>query len=305
MVERPVQVLEAADGRSVLGGPVRRHVHTVAHTPGWQAVPDRRLPVVGQEVPVFDVIVVGARCAGAPTAMLLARHGYRVLLVDRALPADGPAGHRAGHAGAQPRAGPWPPGPGRQRRDRARAGVPQRAPHRAGLHGPGQARGPVRGHGRRPRRPDRHRLPVTEMQAVQAGLGRYWAALEAVRAMVDRMLRRLPPDQASPAGATWDPTVAATKYFVLEQMSAMLTIAQRLLGGTWYHDDEPFGRWIGTSRASSRPRGPRRPGGRSRHLGRGHGEGRSPAAPPVAPSEAGAIVFMLAWQGCQPASAAP
>jgi flavin-dependent dehydrogenase len=31
----------------------------------------------------FDIIVVGARCAGAPTAMLLARRGYRVLLVDR------------------------------------------------------------------------------------------------------------------------------------------------------------------------------------------------------------------------------
>ena len=32
----------------------------------------------------FDVIVVGARCAGSPAAMLLARKGYRVLLVDRA-----------------------------------------------------------------------------------------------------------------------------------------------------------------------------------------------------------------------------
>lgn len=32
----------------------------------------------------WDAIVVGARCAGAPTAMLLARSGYRVLLVDRA-----------------------------------------------------------------------------------------------------------------------------------------------------------------------------------------------------------------------------
>lgn len=31
----------------------------------------------------YDVIVVGARCAGSPTAMLLARKGYRVLLVDR------------------------------------------------------------------------------------------------------------------------------------------------------------------------------------------------------------------------------
>jgi flavin-dependent dehydrogenase len=38
---------------------------------------------------MFDVIVVGARCAGAPTAMLLARAGHRVLLVDRAaFPSD-------------------------------------------------------------------------------------------------------------------------------------------------------------------------------------------------------------------------
>jgi flavin-dependent dehydrogenase len=37
----------------------------------------------------FDVIVVGARCAGAPSAMLLARHGHRVLAVDRAaFPSD-------------------------------------------------------------------------------------------------------------------------------------------------------------------------------------------------------------------------
>jgi flavin-dependent dehydrogenase len=41
-----------------------------------------------------DIIVVGARCAGAPTAMLLARKGYRVLLVDRAtFPSDIPHGH--------------------------------------------------------------------------------------------------------------------------------------------------------------------------------------------------------------------
>ena len=37
----------------------------------------------------LDVIVVGVRCAGAPTAMLLARSGYRVLAVDRAtFPSD-------------------------------------------------------------------------------------------------------------------------------------------------------------------------------------------------------------------------
>lgn len=32
---------------------------------------------------MYDAIVIGARCAGSPTAMLLARQGYRVLLVDR------------------------------------------------------------------------------------------------------------------------------------------------------------------------------------------------------------------------------
>jgi 2-polyprenyl-6-methoxyphenol hydroxylase-like FAD-dependent oxidoreductase len=38
---------------------------------------------------MYDAIVVGARCAGSPTAMLLARKGYRVLLVDRArFPSD-------------------------------------------------------------------------------------------------------------------------------------------------------------------------------------------------------------------------
>jgi len=38
---------------------------------------------------MYDAIVVGARCAGSPTAMLLARRGHRVLLVDKArFPSD-------------------------------------------------------------------------------------------------------------------------------------------------------------------------------------------------------------------------
>jgi 2-polyprenyl-6-methoxyphenol hydroxylase-like FAD-dependent oxidoreductase len=49
---------------------------------------------------MFDAIVVGARCAGSPTAMLLARRGYRVLLLDRAaFPSDTVSTHFI-----------WPPG---------------------------------------------------------------------------------------------------------------------------------------------------------------------------------------------------
>ena len=49
---------------------------------------------------MFDAIVVGSRCAGAPTAMLLARRGRRVLLVDRTtFPSDTLSGHAIQPAG--------------------------------------------------------------------------------------------------------------------------------------------------------------------------------------------------------------
>ena len=49
---------------------------------------------------MFDAIVVGARCAGSPTAMRMARRGYRVLLLDRArFPSDTISTHWI-----------WPPG---------------------------------------------------------------------------------------------------------------------------------------------------------------------------------------------------
>jgi flavin-dependent dehydrogenase len=43
---------------------------------------------------MFDAIVVGGRCAGAATALLLARKGYKVLIVDKAgFPSEIPHGH--------------------------------------------------------------------------------------------------------------------------------------------------------------------------------------------------------------------
>ena len=43
---------------------------------------------------MYDAIIVGARCAGSPTAMLLARRGFKVLLLDRAtFPSDTTSTH--------------------------------------------------------------------------------------------------------------------------------------------------------------------------------------------------------------------
>jgi flavin-dependent dehydrogenase len=50
---------------------------------------------------MYDAIVIGARCAGSPTAMLLARKGYRVLLLDRsAFPSDTYRNHFIQHTGS-------------------------------------------------------------------------------------------------------------------------------------------------------------------------------------------------------------
>jgi flavin-dependent dehydrogenase len=49
---------------------------------------------------MYDAIIVGARCSGSPAAMLLARKGYRVLLLDRAaFPSDSIRNHFIQHSG--------------------------------------------------------------------------------------------------------------------------------------------------------------------------------------------------------------
>ena len=128
----------------------------------------------------YDAIVVGARCAGSPTAMLLARKGYKVLVVDRAtFPSDtisthlihppgvaalralGPArparGDRAARRSTRMRstsARSRSPGP----RDRRRACRVRPAADRAGQAARGRrVRGGSRGPGRLHRRGGRHR----------------------------------------------------------------------------------------------------------------------------------------------------
>jgi flavin-dependent dehydrogenase len=49
---------------------------------------------------MYDSIIIGARCAGAPLAMLLARKGYRILLLDKAqFPSDTVSTHLIWHGG--------------------------------------------------------------------------------------------------------------------------------------------------------------------------------------------------------------
>jgi flavin-dependent dehydrogenase len=73
----------------------------------------------------YDVIVVGARVAGAATAMLLARRGLRVLAVDRvAFPSDTISSRQLAQVAVRRGAGPVSPHrlklPGRE----DQAGIP-------------------------------------------------------------------------------------------------------------------------------------------------------------------------------------
>lgn len=57
---------------------------------------------------MYDAIVVGARCAGAPTALLLAQKGYKVLLLDRGtFPSDMPFSNHYVHQTGSARLKRW------------------------------------------------------------------------------------------------------------------------------------------------------------------------------------------------------
>src|SRR3954447_6022071 len=76
--------------RDTPGPPAARRRPGSPPDPGRRPLgPRRERERGGTDMTEYDAIVVGARCAGSPTAMLLARAGWRVLLVDRAtFPSD-------------------------------------------------------------------------------------------------------------------------------------------------------------------------------------------------------------------------
>ena len=88
---------------------------------------------------MYDVIVVGARCAGAPLAMLLARAGHKVALADRAsFPSDTMSTHFLWQRGAA-RLNAWGL-LGAAAGTRLRADPPDHLRHRAGAARPASAR---------------------------------------------------------------------------------------------------------------------------------------------------------------------
>ncbi len=87
----------------------------------------------------------------------------------------------------------------------------------------------------------RYVRPLTDMQNVQARLGRMSVAVEISRAAVYRTLERLGRGEAD---ELWDISISATKYFVTEQALQVAESALRLLGTRAYLRDNHFERSV-------------------------------------------------------------
>ena len=190
----------------------------------------------------FDVIVVGARCAGSPTAMLLARKGYRVLVVDRATLSErhGLDPHRApaGRRGARALGSARPAGRDRlpadphlrlrlrplhdRRRARHGRGAGRLLP---AAHGPRQAARRRRGRGRRrgSRRLHRRRGPGRGRACAVGIKGRSRRGESDDRARQRRHRRRRPAldrRRGGPAGTVQREAAAARRLLRLLERAA-------------------------------------------------------------------------------------
>lgn len=87
----------------------------------------------------------------------------------------------------------------------------------------------------------RYKLPLTEMQTVQATLGRMRVAIESARLFVHTMLSKT---GQSDLDYLWDPWVAMAKYFLIEQATQVAHMAQQILGGYGYMQEYGFDRFM-------------------------------------------------------------
>jgi alkylation response protein AidB-like acyl-CoA dehydrogenase len=83
----------------------------------------------------------------------------------------------------------------------------------------------------------RYRLPVTEMQAVQARLGQCFVALDTARTVLYDTLER-----AEGCDPVWDVAISTSKYYAVQQADAVVRGLAAVLGGAAYDREQPYER---------------------------------------------------------------
>lgn len=87
----------------------------------------------------------------------------------------------------------------------------------------------------------RYRLPVAEMQSVQARLGQAYVAIETARTVLYDALWRAERGMCDPV---WDPAITVSKYFVVEQAASVAHSLAYVLGGAAYDRANPYERAV-------------------------------------------------------------
>lgn len=87
----------------------------------------------------------------------------------------------------------------------------------------------------------RYGLPVTEMQSVQAAIGRMVVGIESSRLVIAGALERIAAQAHDPY---WDPPLAITKLHVVEQALTLSRTLQDILGGVAVFEAGPYERTI-------------------------------------------------------------
>lgn len=87
----------------------------------------------------------------------------------------------------------------------------------------------------------RFKLPVTEMQAVQAAIGRMYISLETSRMVASDMLERVDSEAHD---SLWDPPLAVSKCHVIEQALQLCRTIQDITGGAGVFEACPYERGI-------------------------------------------------------------
>ena len=86
----------------------------------------------------------------------------------------------------------------------------------------------------------RYGEPVSVMPNVQAVLGKMYVSIETSRSMLYRSLHRVHGNDFDPH---WDPILAATKYWIVDQANQLMLNVYRLAGGKGYIHDQHYGRF--------------------------------------------------------------